>query len=44
VTSARKVHLYTVGEHLRLLARVCVRPVKTLTDRNACYLWYDGRR
>lgn len=44
VTSARKVQLYTVGEHLRLLARVCVRPVKTLTDREACYLWYDGRR
>lgn len=43
VTSARKVHLYTIGDHLKLLARVLVRP-GTLKRREACTLWYDGRR
>jgi glycosyltransferase involved in cell wall biosynthesis len=43
VTSARKMRLYTVWEHLRLLALVtCNRQI--LTRREACTLWYDGRR
>jgi len=42
-TSARKMRLYTLREHFRLLARVlCNR--RTLNNRDACLLWYDGRR
>jgi len=42
-TSARKMSLYTMREHLTLLARVfCDR--RTLSRREACTLWYDGRR
>jgi glycosyltransferase involved in cell wall biosynthesis len=44
LTSGRKVHLYSRGEYFRLLARLIWRPRETLTDRNACYPWYDGRR
>jgi glycosyltransferase involved in cell wall biosynthesis len=43
VTSARKVRLYTFREHLRLVARLS-RDRRTLNNREACYLWYDGRR
>ena len=43
VTSARKLHLYTFREHFRLLARVS-RSRRVLTSREACHLWYDGRR
>lgn len=43
VTSARKLHLYTMREHLRVLARVVWSP-RALTRREACHLWYDGRR
>jgi glycosyltransferase involved in cell wall biosynthesis len=43
VTSARKLRLYSLMEHLRLLFRVALSP-KTLTRRENCYLWYDGRR
>jgi glycosyltransferase involved in cell wall biosynthesis len=44
LTSARKTHLYTVGEHLRFLARAVLRRRKTLGSREACHTWYDGRR
>ena len=43
VTSARKLHLYTLREHLRVLALVIWSP-RSLTRREACHLWYDGRR
>lgn len=43
VTSARKVRLYTFREHLRLVARLS-RDRRVLNNREACYLWYDGRR
>ncbi|HEY1789153.1 MAG TPA: glycosyltransferase [Verrucomicrobiae bacterium] len=43
ITSARKMHLYTLREHLRLFARLFRNP-RVLTSREACYLWYDGRR
>lgn len=43
ITSARKLRLYSLGEHLRLLFRVS-RNRRTLTSREACHLWYDGRR
>jgi glycosyltransferase involved in cell wall biosynthesis len=44
VTSARKVHLYTLREHLRFLLKTVMRPRKVLTSREACHTWYDGRR
>ena len=42
-TSARKMRLYTLGEHLKLLAQVFFNR-RTLNNRTACTLWYDGRR
>ncbi len=44
VTSARKADLYRPAEIGRLLLRAALRPRRTLTDRDACALWYDGRR
>jgi glycosyltransferase involved in cell wall biosynthesis len=43
VTSARKMSLYTPWDHLKLLAKVTYNR-RTLTRREACTLWYDGRR
>jgi glycosyltransferase involved in cell wall biosynthesis len=43
VTSARKLRLYTFGEYLRLVARAAVNR-RTLASREACHMWYDGRR
>ena len=43
-TSARKLHLYSVGEILRFTANMAFRPNRTLKDRSACHPWYDGRR
>ena len=43
LTSARKLHLYSFREHLRVLFRVTFTP-RVLNDREACHLWYDGRR
>ena len=44
VTSARKVHLYGHREHLRFLFKAMLRPRATITNREKCVLWYDGRR
>jgi glycosyltransferase involved in cell wall biosynthesis len=43
LTSARKLHLYTAREHLSLIFRAAWNP-RVLTRREACHLWYDGRR
>ena len=43
VTSARKMRLYTVKDHLKMLMRVLFNR-RTLKSREACTLWYDGRR
>lgn len=43
-TSARKIHLYTLREHLGFLARMLLTRGKTLNNREACQPWYDGRR
>ena len=43
LTSARKLRLYTVREHFRLLFRLS-KDRRTLGSREACHLWYDGRR
>lgn len=44
LTSARKLKLYGTGEILRFLLKSVFRPRKTASDREACILWYDGRR
>ena len=44
LTSARKMHLYSGREHLRLIWRALLRPRQTLRNRDECSLWYDGRR
>jgi glycosyltransferase involved in cell wall biosynthesis len=44
VTSARKLHLYTPAEHVRFLFRTVWGGGRTLTSREACHTWYDGRR
>lgn len=43
VTSARKMHLYTLADHLKMLWRVMLNP-EALKRRESCTLWYDGRR
>jgi len=43
MTSARKMRLYSVWDHFTLLWRVLFRR-GTLARREACHLWYDGRR
>jgi GT2 family glycosyltransferase len=44
LTSARKVHLYSRGEMGRFFRNAVLRPRRTLTNREACGPWYDGRR
>ena len=44
LTSARKMHLYSTREHLRLIFRTILFPRRTLRNREECALWYDGRR
>lgn len=44
ITSARKMHLYTPGEHLRFLARTVLKAGRPLKNRQECPTWYDGRR
>jgi glycosyltransferase involved in cell wall biosynthesis len=43
ITSARKLRLYTMRDHLKLLVCVIFNR-RTLTRRESCPLWYDGRR
>ena len=44
VTSDRKMHLYSTWDYLRLLLRVIANRHHTLRNREACHIWYDGRR
>ena len=44
LTSARKVHLYGLGEQLRFFAKAILSPRRTVARREECALWYDGRR
>ena len=44
VTSARKLHLYTLREHALFLAKTIFRWGGTLNSREECHTWYDGRR
>lgn len=43
-TSARKVRLYSTGEHLRFILRAGLRPRRAIRNREVCHSWYDGRR
>jgi glycosyltransferase involved in cell wall biosynthesis len=43
-TSARKLHLYSVREHLGFLAKTIMRFGSPLRSRDECFTWYDGRR
>jgi glycosyltransferase involved in cell wall biosynthesis len=44
VTSPRKIQLYSARELLGFLVRTVLAGGKTLTNRDACHAWYDGRR
>ncbi len=44
VSSARRVSLYSNAELLRFLARALLSPRRTPRSREACAMWYDGRR
>lgn len=44
ITSGRKLKLYSKGDHFRFLLRGVFRPSSTIRNREACQIWYDGRR
>lgn len=44
LTSARKVRLYSRGELLGFFGKALLKPKETVTNREACAPWYDGRR
>lgn len=44
LTSSRKTHLYTTREHLWFIARTIFSGGRTLRNRDACHVWYDGKR
>jgi glycosyltransferase involved in cell wall biosynthesis len=44
VTSARKAELYRWSEHLAFLWKMLTAGRRTLRSRDACSVWYDGRR
>ena len=43
-TSERKARLYTKREHFAFLLKTLARGGRNLRDRDACHVWYDGRR
>lgn len=44
LTSGRKAHLYTPWEHARFMAKTALTLGRSLSQRDACPIWYDGRR
>ena len=44
LTSGRKAHLYTPWEHLRFMVKAALTLGRSLNQRDACPIWYDGRR
>lgn len=44
VTSARKIRLYSLWEHFSFLLKTALCGGRTLRNRAACSIWYDGRR
>lgn len=43
-TSDRKARLYTKREHFAFMLKTLLMAGRTLRDRDACHVWYDGRR
>ena len=43
-TSDRKARLYTKREHFVFMLKTLLLAGRTLRDRDACHVWYDGRR
>jgi glycosyltransferase involved in cell wall biosynthesis len=44
LTSARKFHIYTARELIRLTFHAIITPRRFIRSREACHAWYDGRR
>jgi glycosyltransferase involved in cell wall biosynthesis len=44
VTSARKVHLYSLREHFIVIGKAILTGSRSLKTREHCATWYDGRR
>ena len=44
LTSARKIHLYSVREHTWFMTKLIFSGGRILSNRDACHTWYDGRR
>lgn len=44
VTSSRKLSLYTSREVLKFMVRTVCSGGRSLTRREDCFVWYDGRR
>lgn len=44
VTSARRMKMYTGWELARFFMRAAFRPWATTASREACAMWYDGKR
>lgn len=44
LTSARKIRLYSRKEYLQFFRKAIFSPRATITSREACMPWYDGRR
>lgn len=44
LTSGRKTHLYTLGDHLRFMGRSFYLGTRLCRSRQHCGIWYDGRR
>jgi glycosyltransferase involved in cell wall biosynthesis len=44
VTSGRKLQLYSTREHFAFIFKMLTAGRRTLRSREACSIWYDGRR
>jgi glycosyltransferase involved in cell wall biosynthesis len=44
LTSARKIRLYSLLELTQFFTKAIFKPRSTITSREACSPWYDGRR
>jgi glycosyltransferase involved in cell wall biosynthesis len=44
VTSARKMQLYTLRQHLAFMFCILFDPYRAMKSREKAHLWYDGRR
>ncbi|WCJ60411.1 glycosyltransferase [Fontisphaera persica] len=44
LTSGRKTHLYTLGDHLRFIGRSLYMGTRLCRTRQHCGIWYEGRR